>query len=110
MTFDPSRLERLRVALLAARDRVYRNANLRLFVGGGYARLSRDELEKRHRAALEIAKELEALAAEASLEHIRFNHLRPILKRLQSLGLIISGPELRELSVAFFAATTDIAA
>ncbi|WP_127902233.1 hypothetical protein [Solirhodobacter olei] len=110
MTFDPTRLERLRTALLAARDRVYRNAKLRLFAGGGRERLPREELEQRRQAAFAIAQELEALAAESSLEHLRFHHLRPILKRLQSLGLIISGPELRELSAAFFAVSSDIAA
>ncbi|WP_127902212.1 hypothetical protein [Solirhodobacter olei] len=110
MAIDPSRFERLRAALLAARDRIYRNAKLRLFVGKGYERLPREELEKRLREALEIAKKLEALAAEPSLEHLRFHHLRPILKRLQSLGLIVSGPELRDLSAAFFAAPSDFAA
>lgn len=109
MTTDPTRIERLRTALQAARARIIRNAKMRLFFSSGTTALAKDERDARRTLALALADELGDLAA-GDLESLPFGRLSAIYLRLQSIGLIISGPELIELNTAFFAARSMFAA
>ena len=102
MAKDQLDVDRLRAALQAARGRITKNAKHRLFQSSSTKALTIEDRNGRRAIALALAEELGQLA-EGDLETLRFAQLNAIYGRLQSTGLILSGPEMIELNIAFFA-------
>ncbi|WP_127903532.1 hypothetical protein [Solirhodobacter olei] len=110
METNPVGIGRLCGAVQSARARIVRNAELRLFVSGGSAPLTRLQKDTRQAAALKLAEELGRLASTETAETLEYAQLSAIFGRLTSIGLVLPGPEMQELHAAFFAARSEFAA
>jgi hypothetical protein len=109
MNRNPKGTERLRGAMKAAQARIARNAKQGLFVSMGRSPLTKSEKDHRRALAQKLADELGELAVSKEVETLQFSRLSAIQARLKNLGLVISGPELQELSTAYFAARSEFA-
>lgn len=109
MEAGPVGAERLRGALQAASIRIVRNAEFGLFVTGAETPMSRQEKERRRQVALNLAKVLQGLASDDEIETLGYARIGDVTRGLTEIGLVLSGPEMMELNMAYFAANSEFA-